>query len=245
LGIQGDVRVLEKVWSPQLENHRDLFIYLPPSYKHGHKRYPVLYMHDAQNLFDPATSYAGNDWQVDETMETLSQEGLEAIIVGLPHMGEHRIHEYNPLPGVQVSRGEAYLRFLVETVKPLIDHTFRTRKDRKHTGIMGSSMGGLISTYAFFYHPHTFGFLGSLSPAYWYASGGIHPAVREAEFVPGRIYLDHGTKENSAMLMYSILLSKGYKPGQSLMYVKEENGEHTESAWARRLPNALRFLLRE
>ena len=241
--VVGNVQVLEQVWSPQLENHRDILVYLPPSYSIGQRRYPVVYMHDGQNLFDHNTSYAGVEWQVDETMEALSEEGVEAIVVGVPHMREQRLAEYNPLPGAQVSRGKAYLDFLIHTLKPLIDRDFRTRPDKRHTGIMGSSMGGLISLYAFFYYPHTFGFMGCLSPAFWYGSAGIYPMVQAAEFVPGRIYLDHGTRENSAARMYAMLLAKGYRPGESLRYVKEEEGEHTEGAWARRLPNALRFLL--
>jgi predicted alpha/beta superfamily hydrolase len=244
-GVVGNLKIRERVWSPQLENERDLLVYLPPSYTHSHKRYPVIYAQDGQNLFDRATGYLGQEWEVDQTMEKLSEEGLEAIVVGLPHMSEGRISEYNPLPGPHANRGEAYLRFVVDTVKPMIDRAFRTRPDKKHTGLLGSSMGGLISLYGFFYHPHTFGFVGSLSPAYWYAAGGIYPAVTEAPFVSGRIYLDHGTKENSAARMYALLMAKGYKPGQTLSYVKEEGGEHTESAWARRLPHAMRFLLRE
>lgn len=243
--VVGHLRVLERVWSPQLDNHRDLLIYLPPSYLKGHKRYPVLYMQDGQNLFDRATGYAGAEWQVDETMELLSGEGLEAIVVGLPHMGEQRVQEYNPLAGTLVSRGQAYLDFVVKTVKPMIDRDFRTRPDRKHTGLIGSSMGGLISLYGFFHHPHTFGLVGSLSPAFWYAAGAIYPAIQSAAFSPGRIYLDHGTQEANAARMYALLLSKGYRPGESILYVKEEGGEHTEAAWARRLPGALRFLLRD
>jgi predicted alpha/beta superfamily hydrolase len=243
--VVGDVRVLERVWSPQLQNHRDVLVYLPPSYAKGQRRYPVVYMQDAQNLFDRATSYAGVEWQVDETMEQLSGEGLEAIVVGVPHMGEQRVAEYNPLAGPHVSRGQAYLDFVVNTLKPIVDRDFRTRPDRKHTGLVGSSMGGLISLYGFFHHPHTFGWVGSLSPSFWYASGGIYPAVQDAPFVPGRIYLDHGTKENVTARMYGVLLAKGYRPGESILYVKDEGGEHTEAAWARRLPGALRFLLRD
>lgn len=240
----GNLKIRERVWSPQLENERDLMVYLPPSYTHSHKRYPVIYAQDGQNLFDRATGYLGQEWEMDQTMENLSHDGLEAIVVGIPHVGEGRVDEYNPLPGPQASRGEAYLKFVVETVKPLIDRDFRTRPDKKHTGLLGSSMGGLISLYGFFFHPHTFGLVGSLSPAFWYASGGIYAAVKTAPFVPGRIYLDHGTKENSAARMYALLLDKGYKADHSLLYVKEEGGEHTEAAWARRLPSALRFLLR-
>ncbi len=171
----------------------------------------------------------------------LAAEGLEAIAVGLPHGGENRVPEYNPKPR---GRGNAYLSFVTDTVKPLIDATFRTQPDREHTGLLGSSMGGLISLYGFFQRPTVFGLVGSLSPALWYAGSMIYDLVSESPAVPGRIYLDHGTRENSASRMAQLLRLKGYRDEIDLRYVKEEGGEHSERAWARRLPDALRFLLR-
>ncbi len=94
--VVGNLLVLPQVYSPQLDNARDIIVYLPPSYPSGGRRYPVVYLQDAQNLFDTATSFAGVEWQVDETLEALSAEGLEAIAVGLPHQGEQRRHEYTP-----------------------------------------------------------------------------------------------------------------------------------------------------
>src|SRR5205085_774096 len=177
--VVGDLRVLEGVSSPQLGNRRDILVHLPFSYRQGHQRYPVLYMHDGQNLFDEATSFCG-EWEVDETMEELRHEGLEAIVVGIPNMGDQRCEEYSPFPNRRFRsvRGAAYLAFLVETVKPLIDHTFRTLPERDHTGIMGSSMGGLISLYAFFRHPEVFGFAGVMSPSLWFARQSIFAYVR-------------------------------------------------------------------
>src|SRR5271154_6181178 len=156
--VTGTLLVWPDFYSPQLDNRRNLLVYLPPSYDHSDRRYPVLYMHDGQNLFDRATSFAGNTWQVGETLDRLANDGIEAMVVGLNHAGEQRTAEYNPFPHFWQGRGEISLQFLTETVKPLIDQDFRTRSEREATGIMGSSMGGLISLYAFFRASSVFGF---------------------------------------------------------------------------------------
>ena len=242
-GAVGDVRVLPGLFSPQLKNARDVLVYLPPGHAEAGRRFPVLYMQDGQNLFDHGTAFAGNEWHVDETMQALSAEGLGAIVVGLPHAGEARIPEYSPFPGFSEARGDAYLAFIVETVKPIIDAAFQTRPERAATGILGSSMGGLISLYAFFRYPQVFGLAGSMSPALWFTRGRIDEYVRQAPFTAGKLYLDNGSRENSAARMAQLLEEKGYQPGRDLLYVIEEGGRHNESAWARRLPAALGFLL--
>lgn len=239
----GNLRILPEVWSPELSNRRDVLVWLPDSYTASERRYPVLYMQDGQNLFDQHTSFGGVEWGVDETMQTLGGEGLEAIVVGLYHAGPDRIAEYNPFADPPKG-GLRYLEFLTATIKPMIDHDFRTLTDRAYTGIMGSSMGGLISLYAFFRRPDVFGLVGALSPALWIARGGISTYIRHARAPQGRIYLDNGTRENNAEGLSQLLVEKGYRLDETLKYVKEEGGQHTESAWARRLPEALRFLLR-
>ena len=241
--VAGTLLVWSDFHSPELDNHRDVLVYLPPSYSYEQRRYPVVYMHDGQNLFDSGTSFAGSEWHVDETMEMLAGEGIEAIVVGLNHGNEQRIAEYNPFPQHWQGRGEHYLQFIIETVKPVIDHDFRTRPERESTGIMGSSMGGLISLYAFFHQPQVFGFAGVMSPALWIGGGAIYYDVEAAPYTPGKIYLDNGTREASARRMNALLVKKGYRHEADLKYVVEQDGEHTESAWARRLPDALRFLL--
>jgi predicted alpha/beta superfamily hydrolase len=237
------LRVLPDVASEQLGNQRDLIVYLPPSYFESERRYPVIYFQDGQNCFDRATSFAGTEWGVDETLQNLAGEGIEAIAVGLPHAGEARLREYNPFPHVWKGEGEAYLDWLLGSVKPVIDRDFRTLPDRPHTGIFGSSMGALISLYAFFRHPAIFGMVGAMSPAFWVGHGAIYRYIEQATFNEGRIYLDNGTREMSARQMHRLLLQRGYQDGANLRYVTEKGGEHTESAWARRLPDALRFLL--
>ena len=266
--VSGNIQVLRDVHSPALNNDRDILVYLPPSYSestHGasQKRYPVLYMHDGQNLFDPATSFAG-EWGVDEVLETLAAEtGLEAIVVGIPNIGNSRLDEYSPFhdPLRGGGRGNLYLSFITHTLKPLIDEQFLTLPDRKHTGIMGSSMGGLISLYGFFHREHIFGFAGVMSPSFWFGHGAIFDYVKNAPFVPGKIYLDVGTREQGGSMvalrklansrrtygsvrrMKRLLVRKGYRLRRQLLYVEEKWAGHNEAAWARRLPQALRFFL--
>lgn len=243
--VVGDVRIVPQVWVPQFQTGRDILIYLPPSYATGERRYPVLYMHDGQNLFDDATSYAGHDWRADETLEALSAEGYEAIVVGMYHGGEQRLVEYNPFPGKFPGRGEEHVAFLCENLKPFVDKNFRTRSGHAATGVFGSSMGGLISLYAFFRRPDIFGLCGAMSPSLFVNHGAIVQYARDAAWNEGRIYLDNGTHEPSARPLYQALRAKGYRVRRHLKYVAERGGKHTESAWARRLPNALRFLLRD
>jgi predicted alpha/beta superfamily hydrolase len=264
--VVGDLRVTHAVYSPQLDNARDVLVWLPASYEQGNKRYPVLYMHDAQNLFDAYTGYAG-EWRMDETMQALAAEGYEALIIGLPNMNEQRRIEYNPYPTTIIEgKGTDYVRFIVDTVKPMIDQDFRTLPDAAHTGIGGSSMGGLISLYAMLEHPKVFSFCGCFSPAYWFGNNGLARSVTALAKGVGKVYVDVGTKEGhifpgmppeirfeaedyDAAYVGGVreikqgLLARGYVEGLNLMYVEETDALHNESAWARRLPAALRFLL--
>jgi predicted alpha/beta superfamily hydrolase len=265
--IKGNIKVTQDVYSPQLNNRRHLLVYLPPSYQPGHdKRYPVLYMQDGQNLFDNATSFAG-EWGVDEAMEELAQkQGLEAIIVGIPNTGQMRAAEYSPFPDSQMGGGlgDQYVAFVAHTVKPLIDRDFRTLPDKMNCGIMGSSMGGLISLYAFFHCPDVFGFTGVMSPSLWFGHGRIMTYVQDAAYHPGKIYLDVGTREHGeddwsgvftrrthsrqyyarVRHMKRILVNKGYRPIHDLLHVEEKWANHNEAAWRRRLPKALQFFLK-
>lgn len=258
--VVGDLRVARQVYSPQLDNTRDLLVCLPPSYHHDTaRRYPVVYMHDGQNLFDHATSYAG-EWHADSALQTLAGEGIEAILVGIPNTGEDRIREYNPFdhPRFGAGRGEDYIRFILHTVKPLIDHDFRTDPHPSRTGIMGSSMGGLISLYAFFQFAGAFGFAGVMSPSLWLRYDALVNLIRTAPRPGGRLYLDVGAKEISHRTssirnrhyidgvrgIRDELEARGYREGDNFLYVEDADGKHSEDDWARRLPDALRFLLR-
>jgi predicted alpha/beta superfamily hydrolase len=248
--VVGTVKVLDAVRSPQLGNERPLYVYLPRSYGQSERRYPVLYMHDGQNLFDEALSF-GHEWEVDQTLEAASADGLEAIVVGIPNLGEARLDEYSPWRDRRHQaggRGDQYVKFIAETVKPLIDRDFRTLPARGSTGIAGSSMGGLISLYAFFKYPRVFGFAGVMSPAFWFAGHSIYPFVKAQPHVPGRIYLDVGTSEGTEEVhdvrrMKALLEEKGYRGARDLLFYVEMGGQHNERAWARRLRRELHFLL--
>jgi predicted alpha/beta superfamily hydrolase len=248
--VEGDVKRLEGLWSPQLENHRGILVYLPPSYSGSGRRYPVLYMHDGQNLFDQETSFSV-EWHVDGTMEMLGQRGIEAIVVAIPNMGADRLDEYSPFrePKLGGGKGDLYLDFIAETLKPLIDRDFRTLPDREHTCIAGSSMGGLISLYAFFRNPDVFGVAGVMSPAFWFGKRAIFGYVEKAEFTPGKIYLDIGTQEGKQTLddvrrMRDLLMDKGYRLRRDLFYVEESGASHEEAAWRRRIRFAVPFFLK-
>jgi predicted alpha/beta superfamily hydrolase len=237
------------VISPQLNNVRNILVYLPPGYENSSRRYPVIYMQDGQNLFDPRTSFAG-DWGLLGALDGLARRSNVPIVVAVPNMGEERIAEYSPFVDTMAGggRGEAYLDFLLETLKPLVDREFRTIPEGEGTGIGGSSMGGLISLYGFFRRPGFFGFCASLSPSLWFADRAIFPFVEAAPFVPGRIYLDIGTDEGTASLanarrMRELLLSRGYREGVDLRWVEDVGGAHHEAVWGQRFKAAVPFLL--
>lgn len=250
VGVVGSIKQFGPVHSPQLDNERDLLVYLPPSYDDvGERRFPVIYMHDGQNLFDPATSFAG-EWEVDQTLEAASADGIETIVVAIPNMGPQRNHEYSPFRDAKNGGGlgELYLRFIVETVKPLVDASFRTLPGRAHTGIAGSSMGGLISLYAFFRYRHVFGFAGVMSPSLWFANGAVLDWVARQPFAGGRIYIDVGMREgqktlDDVMRLRDILEAQGYRNLDDLMCFVDTAGDHSERSWSRRLRRQLSFLL--
>ena len=252
--VTGDLRVLEHFYSPQLGNRRDLLVWLPPTYFASKRRYPVLYMHDGQNVFDTLTSFAG-EWGVDESMTQLTDEGVEAIVVALPSIDGHpfgvRQEEYSPFigEGGRGGRGDAYLAFLVESVKARVDTDFRTLPTPAYTGIAGSSLGGFISLYTLYARPATFGFAGAFSPYLQFSEEIFSISERPLE-TPATVYLDVGTKETgdgegdakyvASVGRMAVLLER---KGMKLKLVVEENGQHNEAAWGRRFPAAARWLL--
>jgi predicted alpha/beta superfamily hydrolase len=262
--VVGDVQVLSQVDSPQLGRPVDLLVYLPPSYHTEPARgFPVVYMQDGQNLFDRYTSYAG-DWQVDEIMESLAlEEGLEAIVVGIPNGGAARLDEYSPWEDREFGGGRAgrYLHFLVDVVRPLIAASFRAAPERERTVVAGSSMGALFSLWAFFECPQVFGGCAALSPSVQFAGRALERDARRRPFRGGRLYLDAGTHEGrprrlarflgmpacphlrSVRRLRDALVHTGYRLDRDLRYLEEDGGEHNELAWSRRFPGALRFLL--
>jgi predicted alpha/beta superfamily hydrolase len=241
-------RVLPRVRSAQRGVERDVDVYLPPSYPQARRRYPVVYMQDGQNLNDPERAFAGT-WELEQAIRMLALRGIEAIFVGIPNLGDARVHEYTPFVDARAGGGDgdAYLAFMERTLKPLVDRRFRTRPEREATGIFGSSLGGLISLYAFFRAPETFGFAGAMSPSLWFAGRAMLSYVARDGNPPGRLYIDAGTDEGASTIrdaneLVAILKQKGFGDDR-LRFVTDEGGRHEEAHWARRLVPALEFLL--
>lgn len=254
--LSGDVRRHAGFGSAHLGGNRDLWVYLPPGYEGSSRtRYPVLYMHDGNNLFDARTAFLGNEWHIDETAERLIRSGdlPPLIIVGVSNTPD-RIDEYTWQPGtvggkIMGGKGPRYARMLVEEVKPFIDRTYRTRSDRANTGVMGSSLGGLVSLYLARHHGDTFGKIGAMSPSIWWSDRAV---LEDLKGLRGddRIWLDMGSQEDDtpedeladARALNQKLLGFGYVSGRTLRYVEDQGAGHNEAAWARRAPDALRFL---
>jgi len=242
--------VLGAVLSPQLRNYRDLVVALPPGYEDDDRRYPVVYMQDGQNLFDPATSFAG-DWGLPATLPPIASAGTPAIVVAVPNMGRRRRYEYSPFRDIihGGGGGDRYLAFIAETVKPLVDASFRTAPGRSHTVLAGSSLGGLISLYGLYRYADIFGAAGVQSPALWFADGAMLRYAEEmAPLALGRVHLDIGLLEDQEAVMDTralrkILLAAGHAEGRDLSYVEDPEGDHDEAAWGRRFGVALPFLL--
>jgi predicted alpha/beta superfamily hydrolase len=226
---------------------RDVLVATPPGYDDATRHYPVAYLLDGQNLFDPATSYAG-DWDLLETLEARGQRD-PVILVGIPNLGHERLREYSPFddPVRGPGEGEAFLAWLIETVKPMIDARFRTRPERGHTAIGGSSMGGLFALWALLAGAATFGAAWSLSPALWYADGELFRWLAHRPGPVGRIYLDSGELEGDEELfdarrMRDLLLDRGWVLGVNFRYVEDPDGEHNEASWGRRMRQGWREL---
>lgn len=223
---------------------RDVVVWLPPGYDADDRRYPVLYMHDGQNIFDAGTSFIGVEWGVDETATRLIAEGRmqPVIVVGIYNTAQ-RTDDYG-----SGEQGKAYQRFVVEVVKPLIDQTYRTRPEREFTATMGSSMGGLVSFLLAWNHPDVFRQAACLSPAFF---PEVVTSVRDAAAMPDglRIYMDNGTQGLEEKIqaycddMMRALKEKGYAPGPDFTWFLDQGAEHNEGAWAARLERPLLFLL--
>ena len=245
---QPNVHVLAPMHMFGLDRERVVRVYLPPSYESTSKRYPVLYMHDGQNLFDDATSFIG-EWGVDEMMNELARtRQLEAIVVGIDHGDEKRMTELNPWDNDKVGKGEGrdYLRFVVGIVKPYVDAHYRTLPDRAHTAMLGSSLGGLISHFAMYEYGDVFSRIGIFSPAYW-----IAPEVREFTrahaLAPGaRVWFYAGSMEDSEMVanMDAIVeIMRAQRASAPALRVEVTPGAvHNEQAWRAEFPHAVEWL---
>jgi predicted alpha/beta superfamily hydrolase len=238
-------------YMPQLNRNRRIWMYFPPDYETSGLSYPVLYMHDGQNLFDASTAYSG-EWEVDETLNTLAQEGKHVpLVVGIDNGGGDRIDEYTPWANSQYGGGdgEKYMQFIVETLKPYIDQNYRTLSGRENTGILGSSLGGLISHYGSLMYQDVFSKAGLFSPSYWFSDsvwGFTHSTGKQEEM---RFYQLCGNSESAGMVgdmqrMNDSLLSIGFS--QEKVFNKiVAGGQHNEKLWREAFGDAYTWLFNE
>lgn len=224
---------------PQLNRVRRIWIYLPPGYNTSGKKYPVLYMHDGQNVFDDSTSFAG-EWGVDEVLDSIGSRKREMIVVAIDNGGAKRINEYCPYDMEKFGKGEGdqYLNFLVKTLKPFVDKNYRTQTDKQNTFIAGSSMGGLISMYAVLKYPKVFGGAGVFSPAFWIGPKIFTDIETKGKRVNSKIYFYCGGQENETMEPDMIkAFEKMRKVSRSKMETNvRPDGKHTEWVWREEFP---------
>ncbi len=256
----GDLR-LHEFQSRVFRNTRFLRVWLPPGYDdaaNAERRYPVLYLNDGQNLFEAAIAFGGVEWQVDETADRLIHEAAipPIIIVGLDHAGKNRIREYMPhrslYPVLLRGQGSRYPNFLVKEVMPFVAHNYRVAAGPENTGLGGSSLGALISLYTAAARPGLIGRLLLESPSLWASNRQMTRVSREVTRWPERIFLGVGTAEagredRSRSVVDDVselagILGRAGLDEKRLRLVIEEGASHNESAWARRFPEALRFL---
>ena len=235
---------------PQLNRYRRIWIYLPASYNQTkNKTYPVLYMHDGQNLFNRQTAAFNEEWGVDECLDTLSKQlTKECIVVGIDNGGDKRMTEYNPYDDEKYGKGEGkqYLEFVATTLKTYIDKNYRTQKDAQHTFIAGSSMGGLISLYALVQYPNLFGGAGIFSPSFW-LTPQLYTDVANAKWQKGfHIYFYAGEKESVTMVrdikkMFNIIQQKKCCEMQDVTFPL---GQHNEKYWREEFDDFYRWLMK-
>ena len=239
---------------PQLSRTRRIWLYLPPGYATSTRRYPVLYLQDGQNLFDAATSFAG-EWGIDETLDSLHARGDRgAIVIGVDHGGSHRLDEYNPWvsPGGRNGGGEGdrYVDFLVHTLKPYVDRHLRTRPGRLDTAVGGSSAGAVIALYAALKHPDVFGRAAIFSAASWLAGDSLDELARHPTrgrpssrlyFVSGAFETPDGQPALDQRGIVRTLVTSGH-PGADIRSLTPADGKHAEWFWRREFPEAYRWL---
>lgn len=250
------LRVHRAFPSRHLPDKRDLVVYVPPGYDElPDRHYPVLYMQDGQNLFDPATSFIpGRTWQMREQADDAIEAGEvePLIVVGIYNTGERRIAEYTPERDWRMGGGEAasYGLLITQELMPWIAGHYRVQTGREHTGIGGSSLGGLVSLYLGLRHAERFGRLAILSPSVWWHNKSILSYLNERApeiWERPRLWLDAGDREGRRALgdvetLNRRLKANGWRPGDTLHFERIRGGTHDEAAWAKRVRPMLRFL---
>ena len=244
--------ITDEIEPPPLGSERRIAVMLPHDYDQSRKRYPVLYLQDGQNLFEFRSPF-GN-WHVDRRMAELAEAGMgDLIVVAIDHAEEERIQEFSP-PGVTTfgtSFGKEYARFMAEELKPYVDQNFRTRPDRQHTGIGGSSMGGLISIYSGFIYPEVYGKMMIFSPSLWLTPKIYFQAINFFNPFSTKIYLYAGGKESKTMVpnvqrLKSALQRKGLDGSKIEFRLSiDPEGGHDEASWGEEFPKAVKWLFFE
>lgn len=243
--------VSESFEMPELGRKRKIRLYLPPNYASSNLRYPVLYMHDGQNLFDNATSFSG-EWQVDESLNTYFEKtGKGIIVVGIDNGGSYRIPEYTPWrhPNYGGGEGAKYMQFVVKTLKPYIDKQYRTLADKPNTALMGSSLGGLISHFGALEYPQVFGKIGVFSPSFWFSDSTYILASQKANIQDTKMFLLAGGAESATMVaemekMLQTMKQAGFKP-ENMSSKVVPAGTHSEGFWRNEFPFAIQYLFGE
>ncbi len=232
--------ITDNFYIPQLARFRRVTIYLPENYYVSKSRYPVLYMHDGQNLFDEFIAPFG-EWGIDEALDTLQKQTTKyAIIVGIDHGNDRRIAEYNFEDNKKygVGEGKQYVDFIATTLKKFIDKKYRTKKDKTNTAIAGSSLGGLISTYAVIKYPNTFGTAGIFSPAFWIAPSIDSLTKKISHKTKNRFWFYAGENESSDMVknMERIKNNIAKNTKNDVSFNVDGNGKHNEQTWRKWFP---------
>jgi predicted alpha/beta superfamily hydrolase len=240
-------------WMPQLKRARKVLVYLPETYANTEMnyRFPVLYMHDGQNVFDDSTAFAG-EWGVDEFLDSAMFKSC--IVVAVDNGSEKRMNEYCPYdftlnpkhPKENKGEGQQYVNFLVETLKPFIDKEYRTLKDKKNTFITGASMGGLISLYAILKYPKVFGGAGIFSPSIWICKPDIIDLIKtKGKKVNSKIYFYSGKLEGQGMVpdMLLAIETMASVSKSKIATVIKDDGKHNESTWRKEFPSFYSWVL--
>jgi alpha-glucosidase len=233
-----------EIEAPSLKTTKKIWVYLPLNYEKSSKKYPVVYMHDAQNLFDAKTSYAG-EWRIEETLDSIK---ANVIVIGIEHGNAKRLEELTPYKHDKHGGGKAdpYLHFIINTLKPYVDKTYRTKTRAKETTIFGSSLGGLISYYALLKHPDIFGKAGIFSPSLWYTKD-IYTLTEKMKKINGKLYFMCGDSESNEMVddftKMTTLVEQRICIKSNLKKVIVKGGEHNEKLWREHFGEAMKWLL--
>lgn len=254
-----ELRLHRRFRSRLMGTSRDIVVWLPPGYGTTRRRHPVVYFHDGQNIFDPLTAFLGNAWKAGDRAAELIEAGkiTAPIMVGIYNRGFDRMNEYAPTPAEfsgwdgekcrSTGGAKHYAQYVAKELKPFIDSNYRSLKGPRHTAVVGSSMGGLVSLYFALWHPRVFGHVAALSPSLWWDDQVvIRDFARQRSKPAVRLWLDMGTAEPGWEMIRTLrdgLVRRGWKPGRDLHYQEASGAEHTEHAWAARIGDVLNWAL--